>query len=118
MFEIAVACLVITSLLAYVNERFIGLPTTVGVMAIALLLSLALIGLDHFGFGSLHDYESRLLASIDFSRVLMQGMLSVLLFAGALHVDLSQLRDYRWQVALLAVAGTALSTALVGLGVW
>jgi CPA1 family monovalent cation:H+ antiporter len=118
MFEIAVACLVITALLAYVNHRFIGLPTTVGVMAIALLLSLALIGLDHFGFGALHDYETRLLASIDFSQVLMQGMLSVLLFAGALHVDLSQLHDYRWQVALLAVAGTALSTALVGLGVW
>ncbi len=118
MFQIAIACVVITALLAYVNHRFIGLPTTVGVMAIALLLSLALIGLDHFGFGSLHDYEKRLLDSIDFSQVLMQGMLSVLLFAGALHVDLSQLRDYRWQVAVLAVVGTALSTAIVGFGVW
>ena len=47
-----------------------------------------------------------LMRSIDFSNVLMQGMLSLLLFAGALHIDLSQLRRYRWQVAALALVGT------------
>lgn len=98
MFEIAVACLVITALLAYVNARFIGLPTTIGVMVVALLLSLALIGLDRMGFGALREYEAGLLQSIDFSEVLMQGMLSMLLFAGALHVDLSRLRRFRWQI--------------------
>ncbi len=48
----------------------------------------------------------------------MQGMLSVLLFAGALHVDLGRLRAYRWQVALLALLGTAISTAIVGVATW
>jgi hypothetical protein len=83
MFEIAAICLVLTALLAYLNERFIGLPVALGVMAAALLLSLALIGLDAAGidFG-LRRYEEPLPRSIDFSTVLMQGMLSLLLFAG------------------------------------
>lgn len=118
MFEIAVVCLVLTALLAYVNHRFVGLPTTIGVMVVALLLSLGLIALDKLGFSALHDYEQTLLQSIDFSELLMQGMLSVLLFAGALHIDLSQLRDYRWQVGTLAVVGTALSTLIVGVLTW
>ncbi|UHD16500.1 cation:proton antiporter [Thiocapsa bogorovii] len=119
MFEIASVFLVLTALLAYLNQRFIGLPITIGVMAAALLLSLALIGLDAAGidFG-LRQYEASLLRSIDFSTVLMQGMLSLLLFAGALHVDLSELRAYRWQVALLAVLSTPLSTLAVGFGTW
>jgi len=116
MFEIAVVCLVLTALLAYVNHRFIGLPTTIGVMAVALLLSLGLIVLDRLGFGELRDYEAAMLRSIDFSDLLMEGMLSLLLFAGALHIDLSELRAHRWQVGLLAVVGTALSTAIVGFG--
>lgn len=118
MFDIAVTCLVLTALLAYVNHRFIGLPTTIGVMGIALLLSVALIGLDKLGIGALHDYEQHLLAGIDFSDVLMQGMLSLLLFAGALHVDLSELRTVRWQVGALAVFGTLVSSLLVGVGLW
>ncbi|KAF1709377.1 sodium:proton antiporter [Pseudoxanthomonas kalamensis DSM 18571] len=118
MFDIAVVCLVVTALLAYLNHRFIGLPTTIGVMAVALLLSLGLIGLDHLGFGALHDYEAGLLQSIDFAEVLMQGMLSMLLFAGAMHINLGQLRDYRWQVGTLAVLGTALSTLIVGFGLY
>ena len=118
MFEIMVVCLVVTALLAYVNHRFVGLPTTIGVMAIALLLSLGLIALDRLGFGTLREYEVAMLRSIDFSKLLMEGMLSLLLFAGALHIDLSQLRAHRWQVGLLAVAGTAVSTVIVGVGLW
>ncbi len=118
MFDIAVIFLVLTALLAYVNHRFIGLPTTIGVMVIALILSLALIGLEKLGYRQMHDYEVSLLESIDFSDVLMQGMLSVLLFAGAMHVDLSELRAYRWQVGLLAVVGTVASTLIVALALW
>lgn len=118
MFEIAVICLVVTALLAYVNAKFIGLPTTIGVMVIALLLSLALAGLDALGLSALHRYETTLLKSIDFSEVLMQGMLSMLLFAGALHVDISRLRAYLWQITALAVVGTLLSTLVVGYALW
>ncbi len=119
MLEIATACLVLTALLAYLNQRFIGLPITIGVMMAALLLSLGLVALDAVGFGyGMRQYEESLLRSIDFSDVLMQGMLSLLLFAGALHVDLSELRAYRWQVGVLAVLATLLSTLAVGFGTW
>lgn len=119
MLEVSAACIVITALLAYVNHRFIGLPTAIGMMATALALSLALAGLDAFGVAhQLRVAEEALLSRIDFSDVLMQGMLSLLLFAGALHVDLSELRAYRWQVGALAVVGTVLSTLVVGFAMW
>jgi len=119
MLDIAAICLVITALLAYLNHRFVGLPTAIGVMAAALVLSLSLVGLSALGVaGELLQYERSLLRSIDFSDVLMQGMLSLLLFAGALHVDLSELRSLRWPVVALAVLGTLLSTVVVGYAMW
>jgi CPA1 family monovalent cation:H+ antiporter len=110
--------LVAAAAFAYFNHRYIKLPTTVGVMAIALLLSLALIALDKLGLPLLRGYEESLLRSIDFTQVLMQGMLSLLLFAGALHVDLGKLRAYRWQVGMLALIGTVISMLLIGFGCW
>jgi CPA1 family monovalent cation:H+ antiporter len=119
MLDIAAICLVVTALLTYLNHRFVGLPTPIGVMVSALGLSLLLVALDVFGIvHGLRDYEESLLRSIDFSNVLMHGMLSLLLFAGALHVDLSELRSYRWQIGALAVVGTLLSTMIVGTGLW
>lgn len=119
MLNIAAICLVITALLTYLNHRFIGMPTTIGVMAAALVFSLALVGLDALGLDyGLRQYEESLLRSIDFSDVLMQGMLSLLLFAGALHVDLSELKAFRWPVAALAIFGTLLSTVVIAYGMW
>lgn len=116
MFDLAVACLVVTAVLAYINHRFVKLPTTIGVMAIALAFSLALVAIGQAGWG-LEEETSQavlMLKSIDFSDVLMHGMLSLLLFAAALHVDLSTLKDYKWPVGLLAIVGTTVSTVVVG----
>ena len=119
MLDIAATCLAVTALLTYLNHRFVGLPTAIGVMVTAMLMSLLLVLLDVSGIGfGLRQYEESFLRSIDFSTVLMQGMLSLLLFAGALHVDLSELAAYRWQIAVLAVAGTVASTLVVGFGVY
>jgi CPA1 family monovalent cation:H+ antiporter len=119
MLDVAAFCLVITALLSYVNHRFVGLPTAIGVMVTALACSLAIVALSKLGITSLPLHlEEELLRSIDFSEVLMQGMLSLLLFAGALHVDLSELKDYLWQIGALALLGTVLSTLAVGYGVW
>ncbi|MEO7242814.1 MAG: sodium:proton antiporter [Variovorax sp.] len=119
MLDIIAIFLVITALLAYANHRFIGLPTTIGVMVIALVLSLAIVTLNAFGVA--HDLllaEEKLLRAVDFSDVLLKGMLSLLLFAGALHVHLDELHSYRWQIGGLALIGTLASTALVGFGLW
>lgn len=119
MLDIAAICLVVTALLAYLNHRFVGLPTAIGVMVIALALSLGVIGLDVLGLDhGLRRYEASFLKQIDFSEVLMQGMLSMLLFAGALHVNLSDLKRYRWQVTFFAVLGTITSTFLIGFGMY
>lgn len=119
MFDIAATFLVLTALLAYANHRFVRLPTAIGVMVIALVLSLGIVALSELGLDlGLRKYEESLLRSIDFSIVLMQGMLSLLLFAGAMHIDLSALRKYRWQVASLAIVGTTLSTLLIGFALW
>ncbi|VTU21749.1 Sodium, potassium, lithium and rubidium/H(+) antiporter [Variovorax sp. PBL-H6] len=119
MLDITAICLVTTALLAYLNHRFVRLPTTIGVMVIALGLSLAIVLLDVLGLDyGLRQYEESFVRSIDFSDVLMRGMLSLLLFAGALHVDLRELKSYRWQVGALALVGTLASTLVVGFGMW
>lgn len=118
MLDIIAIFLCITAVLAYFNRRYVGLPPAIGVMGIALGLSLLNMASDALGFHSLHTLEQSLVESIDFSELLMEGMLSLLLFAGALHVDLSQLRAYRWQVASLAVVGTTVSTLFIGFGLW
>ena len=118
MLDIVAVLLVLTAAFSYVNHRYLKWPMTIGVMAIALAVSLVVIGLDQLGFSTARGQEDSLLASIDFSEVLMQGMLSFLLFAGALHVDFTQLRRVAWQVGVFAFVGTALSTLLIGFGSW
>ena len=87
MLDIIALCLVITALLAYLNHRFVGLPTAIGVMATALGLSLVIVGLNALGVAhNVFVAEEKLLRSIDFSDVLLEGMLSLLLFAGALLI--------------------------------
>lgn len=110
--------LVVTAVLAWVNARYLKLPSTIGVMAAALMLSTATLLLDFLGHGLPRDYAAELFSTIDFSAVLMEGMLSILLFAGALQVDLSQLARYRWQIGLLAVFGTIAAALLVGAGLY
>ncbi len=118
MFDIVVSCLVITALMVYLNHRFVRLPTSIGVMAIALLLSLGLVVLKSWGFSALHAYETAFLHRIDFSEVVLKGMLSVLLFAAALEIDFDELRSHRWYIAALAVLGTIASTLLIGGILW
>ncbi|WP_050548466.1 sodium:proton antiporter [Pseudoalteromonas sp. BSi20495] len=113
MFEIGAIFLSITALLTYVNHRFIGLPTTIGVMVISMVVSIAAIFLGFLGFDDLIDYEVSLLDQLDFTEVLLDGMLSMLLFAGALHVNVSDLRRYKLPIGILACVGTLLSTVII-----
>ena len=103
----------ITAVFSWLNHRFLKLPTTIGVMVMGMAFSLSLIGLEELGF----DVAARLgdaLEGIDFSTLLMQGMLSLLLFAGALHVNLSDLAKARWVIVSLATVGVVVSTLVIG----
>ena len=114
LFEIAAVLIVLTALFSYVNYRTIGLPTTIGVMVISMLVSLGIAGMGMFGLGAVQRQSAEILGGIDFNKALLHGMLSFLLFAGALHIKLEELSGQKWVVALLATAGVMASTFLVG----
>ncbi len=108
----------VTALFAYVNHRFIRLPVTIGIMVISLLFSLFMVGLSKAGFTLGREFTETLLSGVDFDATLMQGMLSFLLFAGALHINLNELLDKQWVVGILATVGVVVSTFLVGISSW
>jgi CPA1 family monovalent cation:H+ antiporter len=114
LFEIAAVLIVLTALFSYVNYRTIGLPTTIGVMVISMLVSLGIVGMGMFGLGAVQRQSAEIMGGIDFNKALLHGMLSFLLFAGALHIKLEDLSGQKWVVALLATAGVIASMFLVG----
>ena len=94
----------LSAFFSYVNYRYLRLPTTIGVMLIALALSLGLIALALVDV-RIAQYAQALLTQVDFSKALMHGMLSFLLFAGALHVNINDLARQRWVIGTMASVG-------------
>ncbi|MGD2135581.1 MAG: sodium:proton antiporter [Gemmatimonadales bacterium] len=117
LFDLLAVIVSVTALAAWVNHRFIRLPTTIGVMMIALVGSLVLVLLGRVGLGVAAVLE-RTLETFDFDAALLNGMLGALLFAGALHLDLNDLARQKRIIALLATVGVVVSTALVGVAAW
>jgi CPA1 family monovalent cation:H+ antiporter len=117
IFEVIAVLLTLTALFSYVNYRFIKLPSTIGVMLIALVGSLALMALQQAGFG-IAPMAARILQSVDFNQTLLQGMLSFLLFAGALHINLNELAEEKWVITALAVVGVLVSTLVFGTAIY
>lgn len=112
LFNILAILITLSAGFSYLNHRFFRLPNTIGLMVIALLVSLGLTALGHFGFG-LQEDAHRLLASIDFDETLLHGMLSFLLFAGALHINLENLARQKYIIGLLATFGVLGSTVII-----
>lgn len=118
LFTTVAALLAVAAALAWLNERVVGLPTTIGVMLIALAISVAALALGSLGVLSIADRARELVAAAALEETLLGGMLSFLLFAGALHVDLSDLLDRWLEVGLFATLGVVVSTALVALAAY
>jgi monovalent cation:H+ antiporter, CPA1 family len=116
-FSLIALLLTLTAVLAYTNYRFIRLPSTVGLMGLSLAGSLILVAVGELGL-PLRAWASAALVEVDFSQALLNGMLSFLLFAGALHVNLDQLRDQKFTIATLATAGVLISTGAVAASSW
>jgi len=116
--NIAAVLVTLSAVFSYINYRYIKLPTTVGLMLIALLFSLMLLGLGKMGFAGLEEYAQAFLSQIDFNTTLMNGMLSFLLFAGALHVNLNDLAKQKWIISTLATVGMLTSTFIIGITSW
>jgi len=113
--DIAAILVTLTALFSYLNHRILRLPVTIGVMLISLVMSLSLLLLGKFGLGVEHEAQI-LLARIDFDFALLQGMLSFLLFAGALHINLNDLVLQKRAISILATVGVVISTLVIGTG--
>ncbi|NKC12377.1 MAG: sodium:proton antiporter [Gammaproteobacteria bacterium] len=118
MLDLVALLITLTALFSYLNHRFIGVPTTIGVMLIALLFSLALVGADTLGLADINGMAKEVVGQIDFYAVLMDGMLSLLLFAGAMHVDLHRLAEHKWPIGTMASIGVVASTFAIGAGAY
>lgn len=116
--QIASLLLSLAAVFSYINYRYVRLPTTIGLMLIALLVSLALLALDKLGLVFPAEWARHVLDGIDFNLTLLHGMLSFLLFAGALHVNLNDLAQQKWVIAILASLGVLISTFIIGGLTW
>jgi CPA1 family monovalent cation:H+ antiporter len=117
LFEIIAILFTLSALFSFINYRFLGLPNTIGLMLIGLLFSLLLIAISWFVPAS-RQWAVVMLIQIDFNETLLHGMLSFLLFAGALHVNINDLRQQFTIILSLATAGVVLSTVIVGILSW
>ena len=103
----------LSALFMYINYRYLKLPETIGIMILSLCFSLIVIIVNAFG---IFNFESivEVVKNINFEKTLMQGMLSFLLFAGALHVNINDLAKQKWIILVLATIGVVSSTMLIG----
>lgn len=119
IFQIVAGLLTLTAVFAWVNHHFLHLPSNVGLLLMGLAASLVLIGFELLLpnvalFEDLHSFVQ----TLDFSSALLDGMLAFLLFAGALQIDLSVLRDRAWTVGVMATLGVVISTIVIALAFW
>ncbi len=112
-YEIFVFIICLAALFSYINHRFIKWTPTIGIMALSLIASLILMAGSKF-FPKEAAGLIGVITAIDFHSLLMNGMLSFLLFAGAIHIDAKSLKKERMPVLILATVGILISTFLVG----
>ena len=114
IFNLVALLVALATVFGYVNHRWLRLPHTIGLVVIALTVSICLLVVDAIVPELGIETTVRLtLINIDFEDVLMKGILSFLLFAGALHVDLDALLKHRWAISTLATVGIVISTVVV-----
>jgi CPA1 family monovalent cation:H+ antiporter len=113
-FDVAALLLVLSAILAYLNCRLFKLPLTVGLFVGAFAGTLLLRGINAIDPGlALKHAINQFLASVDFPNTLLNGFLAFLLFAGALQVNFSDMRERKWTIIALATFGTILSTGII-----
>lgn len=105
--------IVLASFFAYLNLRYLKLPSTIGIMIIAMITSILLVITGSI-FPKTFTHFSTLLQDVDFTEVLMGAMLNFLLFAGAIHINLKDLKEQRWPVITFSTISVVISTFAVG----
>ncbi len=116
-FDIIALLITLAALFSFINHKFIGLPNGIGIMLIGLVMSLMLIALNAIGWVQVEHIEG-IFRQIDFDDTVMNGMLSFLLFAGALHVNINRLAELKDTIAVLATLGVLMSAAMLSAVAW
>jgi Na+:H+ antiporter len=111
------ALITLAALFSWLNHRYIRQPVSVAMLFFSLALSLVLVSLGKLGVDSTW-LARQAIGTIELDRALLDGMLSFLLFAGALHVDLAELAKRKWAIAFLASLGVLISAFLAGGALW
>ena len=113
-YQIISIIIALAALFAYVNDRWIKWPPTIGIMVLSLFSSVLIVILGNI-FPTFSARAYSIVSGIDFGQVLLKIMLSFLLFAGAIHIDADKLKREFWPVMILATIGVFISTFLVSL---
>jgi monovalent cation:H+ antiporter, CPA1 family len=105
--------IVLAAAFSYLNLRYLRLPSTIGVMLIAIIASISLVVAGTYYPNAIQGF-SDIIAGLDFTELLMGAMLNFLLFAGAIHISLHDLRKQRIPIMIFSTIGVIISTILVG----
>ena len=116
-FELIAILIVLTALFSYVNVRMLKLPSTIGLMLLSLLFAIVIVVIGQY-VPTVEQQARAVARQFELDQALLHGMLGFLLFAGALHVDLGDLSDHKWPIAVLATLGILISTITVGGLTW
>lgn len=109
----------LTAISGFINLKWLHLPMTIGIMLVALSFSLLLSILAYYSVPfSKPFFTTLILERVDYSQLLLKGILAFLLFAGSLHVDLKELWNVRFSVAFLAIGGTIISVLFLAIVFW
>ena len=117
MFQAFSIIFLIAGLFSYINYRWIKLPNTIGLMLLGLVTSILII-LSKSIVPDFYFFFCQMVVNVDFQALLMDGMLSFMLFAGAMHVNIQDLAKEKIAVLLFASLGVLISTAIVGTLIW
>jgi len=112
------ALIVLASIFAYLNYRFLKLPSTIGIMVIAIVVSIFLVMFGETVLPRTFGHLNKLMNGIDFTEVLMGAMLNFLLFAGGIHININDLKEQFRPVLIFSTAGVVISTFVVGFGMF
>ena len=104
----------LTAIFGVVNDRFLKLQPSIGLMLLALVMSLVLAGVQAAGLAEDLDWVGTVVEKLNLSYVLLNGVLCFMLFAGSAGVEFKSLEKDKWTIATLAIGATLLACALTG----
>ena len=117
LFTVFAIVITLTAIFSYLNEIYIKLPGTIGIMLASLISSVVFLVLGSIGFGHT-EWATDLVIAADFNHLFMNGMLSFLLFAAASRIDVGRLKEFAWTIAYLATVGIVISSLFIGFSMY